>query len=110
MYPIGSNGATQAIIDGEALTIALSEEADPIAALKLYESRRLPPTARIVESNRKHGLDRMLDLVEERAPDGFTDLEKVLPAAELETIVGDYKRIALYDKESLLKLAAATSS
>ncbi len=110
MYPIGSNGATQAIIDGEALTIALSEESDPVAALKLYEQRRLPPTARIVESNRKHGLDRMLDLVEERAPDGFTDLEKVLPAAELESIVGDYKRIALYDKESLLKLAAATSS
>ncbi len=110
MYPIGSNGATQAIIDGEALTIALSEEADPTAALKLYEQRRLPPTARIVESNRKHGLDRMLDLVEERAPDGFTDLEKVLPAAELESIVGDYKRIALYDKESLLKLAASPSS
>lgn len=110
MYPIGSNGATQAIIDGEALTIALSEESDPIAALKLYEQRRLPPTARIVESNRKHGLDRMLDLVEERAPDGFTDLEKILPAAELESIVGDYKRIALYDKESLLKLAASMSS
>jgi len=110
MYPIGSNGATQAIIDGEALTMALSEEPDPTAALKLYEQRRLPLTARIVESNRKHGLDRMLDLVEERAPDGFTDLEAVLPAAELESIVGDYKRIALYDKESLLKLAAATPS
>ena len=106
MYPIGSNGATQAILDGEALTIALAEQADPVAALKLYDSRRLPPTARIVESNRQHGLDRVLDIVEERAPDGFTDLEKVLPAAELESIVGDYKRMALYDKESLLKLAA----
>jgi 5-methylphenazine-1-carboxylate 1-monooxygenase len=106
MYPIGSNGATQAIIDGEALTTALSEEPDPIAALKLYEQRRLPPTARIVESNRKHGLDRVLDIVEERAPQGFTDIETVLPAAELEGIVGDYKRMALYDKESLLKLAA----
>lgn len=110
MYPIGSNGATQAIIDGEALTLALSEQADPIAALKLYESRRLPPTARIVESNRKHGLDRVLDIVEERAPNGFTDIETVLPAAELESIVGDYKRMALYDKESLLKLAAASPS
>src|SRR5205085_7362514 len=78
MYPIGSNGATQAIIDGEALTNALLEAPDPIAALKLYESRRLPATARIVESNRKHGLDRVLDIVEERAPDGFTDIEKVL--------------------------------
>lgn len=105
MYPIGSNGATQAIIDGEALTLALAEEPDPIAALKLYESRRLPPTARIVESNRKHGLDRVLDIVEERAPGGFSDIETVLPAAELESIVGDYKRMALYDKESLLKLA-----
>jgi 2-polyprenyl-6-methoxyphenol hydroxylase-like FAD-dependent oxidoreductase len=105
MYPIGSNGASQAIIDGEALTQELSAGGDPEAALQRYEQRRLTPMARIVESNRRKGIDVMLDLVEERAPQGFRDLESVLPAAELERIVGDYKKLAAQDRETLQRLA-----
>lgn len=107
MYPIGSNGASQAILDGEAITQELAVGDDPEAALKRYEERRLPPTARIVESNRRKGIDVMLDIVEQRAPQGFTDLESVLPADELEKIVGDYKKLVTQDRETLLKLAAA---
>ncbi|MGQ0581897.1 MAG: flavin-dependent oxidoreductase [Reyranella sp.] len=107
MYPIGSNGASQAIIDGEAITQELLAVADPEIALKRYEERRLPPMARIVDSNRRKGIDIMLDIVEQRAPQGFTDLESVLPAEELEKIVGDYKRLVAQDRETLLKLANA---
>lgn len=107
MYPIGSNGASQAILDGEAITQELAVGDDPELALKRYEERRLPPTARIVESNRRKGIDVMLDIVEQRAPQGFTDLESVLPADELEKIVGDYKKLVTQDRETLLKLAAA---
>jgi len=107
MYPIGSNGASQAIIDGEAITQELLAAADPEVALKRYEERRLPPTARIVDSNRRKGIDIMLDIVEQRAPQGFSDLESVLPARELEQIVGDYKRLVAQDRETLLKLARA---
>jgi 2-polyprenyl-6-methoxyphenol hydroxylase-like FAD-dependent oxidoreductase len=105
MYPIGSNGASQSIIDGEAIAQELSAGNDPEKALKRYEERRLPPMARIVESNRRKGIDVMLDLVEERAPQGFSDLEAVLPAGELERIVGDYKKLAAQDRETLLRLA-----
>ena len=91
----------------EAITQELVASGDPEAALKRYERRRLPPTAAIVESNRRKGIDVMLDLVEQRAPQGFTDLESVLPADELERIVGDYKKLATQDRETLLKLAAA---
>ena len=80
---------------------------DPEAALQRYEQRRLPPTARIVESNRRKGIDVMLDIVEQRAPQGFADLESVLPSDELERIVGDYKKLAAQDRETLLKLASA---
>ena len=107
MYPIGSNGASQAIIDGEALTQELLVGDDPEVALQRYERRRLPPMARIVESNRRKGIDVMLDIVEQRAPQGFSDLESVLPADELEKIVGDYKRLVAQDRETLLRLAAA---
>src|SRR5205085_12584634 len=64
MYPIGSNGASQAIIDGEALTQELAAGGDPEAGLQRYEQRRLPPMARIVESNRRKGIDIMLDIVD----------------------------------------------
>ena len=105
MYPIGSNGASQSIIDGEAITQELLASDDPEMALQRYEQRRLPPMARIVESNRRKGIDVMLDLVEQRAPQGFSNLEAVLPAEELERIVGDYKKLAAQDRETLMRLA-----
>jgi len=83
----------------------LSAGDDPEKALRRYEERRLPPMARIVESNRRKGIDVMLDIVEERAPQGFSDLEAVLPANELEHIVGDYKKLAAQDRETLMRLA-----
>jgi 2-polyprenyl-6-methoxyphenol hydroxylase-like FAD-dependent oxidoreductase len=107
MYPIGSNGASQAIIDGEAITQELLVGDDPERALQRYEQRRLPPMARIVESNRRKGIDIMLDIVEERAPQGFSSLDAVLPPQELEKIVADYKRLVAQDRETLLKLANA---
>lgn len=108
MYPIGSNGASQAIIDGEAIAQELAVGDDPEKALQRYEQRRLPPMARIVESNRRKGIDIMLDIVEERAPQGFSNLDAVLPPPELEKIVADYKRLVAQDRETLLKLAAAS--
>ncbi|MFO1162362.1 MAG: flavin-dependent oxidoreductase [Reyranellaceae bacterium] len=110
MYPIGSNGASQAIFDGEAIAQELSAGSDPEAALERYEQRRLPPTARIVDSNRRKGIDIMLDIVEQRAPQGFASLDAVLPPEELEKIVADYKRLASQDRETLLKLAATQSA
>lgn len=110
MYPIGSNGASQAILDGEAITQELLAAGDPGTALQRYEERRLPATARIVESNRRRGIDTMLDIVEQRAPQGFTDLESVLPSDELERIVGDYKKLVAQDRETLLKMASQAAA
>src|SRR5258708_14631307 len=105
VYPLGSNGASQSIIDGEAITQELLAGDDPEKALQRYEQRRLPPMARIVESNRRKGIDVMLDLVEQRAPQGFSNLETVLPADALERIVGDYKKLAAQDRETLMRLS-----
>ncbi len=101
MYPVGSNGASQAILDAAALTEALTQEADPVAALQLYESRRLEPTSTIVRTNRQHGPEVVMQLAEERAPHGFTDIESVIPRTELEDIAARYKRIAGFDREKL---------
>jgi len=50
--------------------------------------------ARIVELNRQEGLDYILDMVEERAPDGFARLEEVIDPAEVDAFVKRYKAAA----------------
>src|SRR5213078_4064177 len=52
MYPRGSNGAAQAILDARALADSLAAGGDPLAALAAYEALRSAPTARVVRTNR----------------------------------------------------------
>lgn len=94
MYPIASNGGSQAILDAEAIAQSLATIPDPVAALRDYETKRLPPTADIVRMNRQQGPDVILDMVHERAPQGFRRIDDVVPRAELEAIVGRYKQAA----------------
>ena len=101
MYPIGSNGASQAILDAPALVEALTTEADVARALQRYEQARLQPTARLVLSNRQQGPEQCMQLVEERAPAGFTHLHEVISQEELEEIAARYKQIAGFSREEL---------
>lgn len=94
MYPIGSNGATQAIMDAQALADALSNHDDLDTALAAYEDERRPLCARIVEMNRREGLDAILDRVEALAPDGFDRLEDVIDPAEVAAEINSYKAAA----------------
>jgi 5-methylphenazine-1-carboxylate 1-monooxygenase len=93
MYPVGSNGASQAILDARCLARLLAEST-PEAALKAYEAERLPMTAEIVRSNRNSGPERVMDVVAERAPNGFARLEDVIAPEELAAIVGGYAQTA----------------
>jgi 2-polyprenyl-6-methoxyphenol hydroxylase-like FAD-dependent oxidoreductase len=90
MYPVGSNGAAQAILDARVLTDWLAKAEHPMQALANYEKDRLPKTAEIVRLNRKGGPERVIDEVEKRAPAGFTDIDKVLSRSEREAIVKGY--------------------
>jgi len=101
MYPVGSNGASQGILDAAALADALSNELDPVTALKRYEAARLEPTARVVQTNRRHGPELVMQLAEERAPDGFKDIAAVFAPNELEEISSRYKKIAGFNPEQL---------
>ncbi len=105
MYPVGSNGASQGILDAAALAEALSSEADPVAALKRYEAVRLEPTAKVVQTNRRHGPEVVMQLAEERAPNGFSDIATVFAPNELEEIASRYKQIAGFNPEQLNALS-----
>jgi len=90
MYPVGSNGAAQAILDARALADALKEAEHPMQALHRYETERLPKTAEIVRVNRTGGPERVIDEVEKLAPAGFRQIEDVLSRREREAIVKGY--------------------
>jgi 2-polyprenyl-6-methoxyphenol hydroxylase-like FAD-dependent oxidoreductase len=101
MYPVGSNGASQAVLDARALARHLASGGDVPAALAAYDAERRPMTAEIVLNNRKGGPERVIDVLESRAPDGFTDVEQVASHAEREAIVRGYATMAGFAKEQI---------
>lgn len=95
MYPRGSNGSAQALIDVRVLAEALKAADDPIAALKAYESARLEPTARIVRMNRESPPDVINIKVEELTGDRpFTNLDDFISQDELRALSDRYKAVA----------------
>ncbi|MDB5066823.1 MAG: putative FAD-dependent monooxygenase [Chloroflexi bacterium] len=101
MYPIGSNGGSQAIIDARALAWSLVHAEDPVAGRAAYETARREPTAAIVLANRRMGPERALAIIEERAPGGFDRIEEVMSHDEIEAIVRAYQRTAGFDAAGL---------
>ena len=101
MSPVGSNGASQAILDARALARHLSSGTHVVDALAAYDEERRPATSEIVLSNRQGGPERVIDVVEERAPDGFEDIDAVATHEERLAIVRGYARLAGYTAEQV---------
>lgn len=101
MYPIGSNGASQAILDARVLGRALRDHGQTSAALQVYEDERRSKVNALVLANRGDGPDRILDIVAARAPQGYADIETVMPLHERIAFAQRYKLIAGMDREAL---------
>ena len=101
MYPMGSNGGSQAILDARALADALTQEPDIDRALAAYEAARRPATAALVHGNRREGPSEIQTIVEQRAPNGFERIESVLSQDELAEISTRYKRLAGFDQATV---------
>jgi len=101
MYPVGSNGASQAILDAQSLAECLMASASVTEALAAYEAKRRPVTTEIVKTNRRGGPEGVIDLVEALAPDGFDDLDAVVSYAEREAIVRGYASMAGFAVEQV---------
>jgi len=108
MRPNGSNGASQAILDGVALADAL-RRADPTShrsiesALQVYEAARLEPTARLTLDNRETGPERVLQMVEDRCPNGFDDIYDHFGRDELAEIAERYQKLAGFHRDTLVQ-------
>ncbi|WP_299806960.1 flavin-dependent oxidoreductase [Tardiphaga sp.] len=101
MYPIGSNGASQAILDARVLTREILALGEVPAALEAYEAERRPATTDLVMLNRRNGPEQVMQIVEERAPNGYEVVTDVLSRQELEDIAANYKRVAGFQVEGL---------
>ncbi|GAA0828884.1 flavin-dependent oxidoreductase [Cupriavidus pauculus] len=101
MYPIGSNGSAQAIVDARYLSDCLCNERDINYALREYEAERLPRTAGIVLRNRMNGPEQVMQLAEVRAPQGFARIDDVIARSELEAIAQRYKTLAGFGQQQL---------
>ena len=101
MYPIGSNGASQCILDARHLARAIRDHGATEAALEVYEDERRERMNALVLANRGDGPDKILDIVAERAPGGFDDIEHVMPLAERQSFADGYKAIAGMDIAAL---------
>jgi 2-polyprenyl-6-methoxyphenol hydroxylase-like FAD-dependent oxidoreductase len=107
MYPVGSNGASQAILDARTLADLLVSAEHPVQALWSYEQERLPPTAQIVRMNRKGGPEGVIDVVEELAPDGFDNIDDVLGYEDRKAIVRGYASTAGFAQAQVNRRKAA---
>ncbi|MCS0634148.1 FAD-dependent monooxygenase [Streptomyces sp. LP05-1] len=97
MYPIGSNGASQAVMDARALAHALARHHDPVEALAAYEAGRRPAMTALQHANRRLGPEVVIDLAHRRAPGGFTDIDAVIPPEERREIAARYAVTGSFD-------------
>jgi 2-polyprenyl-6-methoxyphenol hydroxylase-like FAD-dependent oxidoreductase len=106
MYPVGANGASQAILDARTLAHSLATAPTIEAGLENYEQTRRPATAAVVAANRAVGAEQCMELAEARAPGGFDRIEDVFAPGELEELSARYKRISGFDPAVLNERAS----
>jgi hypothetical protein len=94
MYPTGSNGASQAIIDARVLGAALLEHGVGPEALAAYDARLCGPVSQLILRNRGAGPFGLLNLVDERCGGTFDDIDAVVPPDERQTFMAGYKAAA----------------
>jgi 2-polyprenyl-6-methoxyphenol hydroxylase-like FAD-dependent oxidoreductase len=94
MYPRGSNGAGQAILDAQSLASELAKTDDWSEALHAYERTRLPATAAVVRMSRTNPPDAILREVYERTGDQpFERIEDVMTRDEMIQLLDTYRRV-----------------
>ena len=94
MYPVGSNGASQAIVDARKLGRALVDHGIGREALEAYEAEIRPATEKMILTNRSAGPDHIMQIVEERCAGMFDDITDVMAQSELEDFAAGYKKTA----------------
>lgn len=101
MYPTGSNGASQAIVDARVIGAQMLTHGVSEAALAAYDAQLCAPISALVLRNRGAGPFGLLTLLNERCGGTFDDIDAVVPEAERRDFMAGYKRAAGFEIDSL---------
>jgi 5-methylphenazine-1-carboxylate 1-monooxygenase len=101
MYPTGSNGGSQAIIDARVLGAAMLAHGVTPAALQDYDAKLCKDVSALVLRNRGAGPFGLLNLLDERCGGVFDDIEEVMPRAERDEFMRAYRTAAGFAMEKL---------
>ncbi len=101
MYPVGSNGASQAIVDTRVLGAEFVNHGVGPEALQAYEDRLLDDVNQLILRNRGAGPVGILGKVDDLCGGVFDDIEDVIPRAEVEEYMARYKAAAGFAIETL---------
>ena len=100
-YPVGSNGASLAIIDARKLGAAFRAHGVNRAALLAYEAEMRPRAEGVLRANRGKGPDAVMQMVEDRCGGVFDDIETVIPRADLAAHAEKYKQLSGFSVDIL---------
>ncbi len=103
MYPTGSNGGSQAIVDARVLGAAMVEHGVTQEALAAYDDKLCGPISQLILRNRGAGPFGLLNIVDERCGGTFDDIDDVIPPEERAEFMAGYKAAAGFAIESLNK-------
>jgi 2-polyprenyl-6-methoxyphenol hydroxylase-like FAD-dependent oxidoreductase len=106
MYPTGSNGASQALIDARVLGAAMLEHGVHSRALQAYDTQLCAEISQLVLRNRGAGPFGLLNLLDDRCGGVFDNIDDVIPRVERDEFMLRYKTAAGFAAE---KLNAAAS-
>jgi 2-polyprenyl-6-methoxyphenol hydroxylase-like FAD-dependent oxidoreductase len=101
MYPTGSNGASQAVVDARVMGAAIVEHGVTARALEAYDARLCGEISALVLRNRGAGPFGLLNLLDERCGGVFDDIDSVIPAAERDAFMSRYKAAAGFAMDTL---------
>ncbi|MDJ0614130.1 MAG: flavin-dependent oxidoreductase [Rhizobiaceae bacterium] len=94
-YPVGSSGASQALLDTRVLGAAFREHGINEKAALAYESEIRPMANKVTLANRGNGgPDAIMQMAEDRCKGDFSKLDEMLPMEEREAHALAFKKLA----------------
>jgi 2-polyprenyl-6-methoxyphenol hydroxylase-like FAD-dependent oxidoreductase len=101
MRPIGSQAGTQAVMDARVLAKELATAKSIPDGLLSYDNIRRPPMNKVMLMNREYGPEIVMQMAEDKAPQGFSDINQIIPHSQLEEIALSFKKAAGFDPAEL---------
>ena len=101
MYPTGSNGASQAIVDARVIGAAILTRGLTPDALRLYDNQLCKKVSELVLRNRLAGPFGLLDILNDRCGGVFENIDTIIPLEERNEFMSKYKAAAGFAIEAL---------